>query len=335
MPRLRVPSAEHVTKLPPLTDEEVRACEAEFGIRFPAALVKLLKEQNGGYFENSDFKLNGRDYWIEDVAGISSSARWDAIQPLGRVIDPEFFTPEESEQIRQVIGDLGKILPFTGDGHFFYALDYNRLNPEGEPTVAYVDIEGEAVHKTVADSFAELLAGQYEGDAEPAISMAEADRLTVIASGGYSGSRPGAPEGLHHSWKICGTDDQLIVLASENYGFGAKLERYEMKSSALALGAIDAEEVAAGLGAELAELVLPALTASLIEKWNAEGVVPTCYQLRLPIDPSGDDRVRHQTSAPYRGKWKNSSVEVVYAQVFSGSKAELERALGAVIKWIS
>jgi hypothetical protein len=321
--------------LPPLTDEEVRVCEAQFGVRFPAALIDLLKEQNGGYFENSDFKLNGRDYWIEDVAGISSSAGWGAIQPLGRVIDPDFFLPEESQQIREVIGDLAKMLPFTGDGHFFYALDYNRLNKGGEPTVAYIDIEGEPVHKTVADSFAELLAGQYEGDPEAAISMAEADRLTVIASGGYSGSRPQTPEGLSHSWKICGTDDRIIVLASENYGFGATLERYEMKSSALALGGIDAEEVAAGLGSELAELVLPASTASLIEKWDAEGVAPTCYQLRLPIDPSGNDRVRHQTSAPYGVKWKNTSTDVVYAQVFSGSKAELERALAAVIKWIS
>jgi hypothetical protein len=335
MARLRVPTAEHITKLPPLTDEEVRACETEFGVCFPAALIDLLKEQNGGYFENWDFKLNGRDYSIDDVTGISSSAKWGAIQPLGGVLDPEFFLPEELQRIREVIGDPARVLPFSGDGHYFYALDYNRLNKKGEPTVAYISIEGEPVHERVADSFAELLAGQYEGDAEAVVSLAEADRLTVIASGGYSGSRPQTPEGLRHSWKICGTEDRIIVLASENYGWGPTLERYEMQQSALDLTPVDAEHVAGELGPELANLVLPSLTAALIEEWDAAGVVPPCYSLRLPIDPTGDERVRHQTSAPYQGKWKNTSVEVVYAQVFSGSKAELERALGAVIECIS
>src|SRR5688500_17954336 len=105
MARLQVPTADHVTKLPPLTDEEVRACEKEFGVRFPAALIELLKEQNGGYFENSDFKLNGKDRTIDDVSGISSAAEWGAIQPLSKFLDPSFFLEDDLQQIREVIGD--------------------------------------------------------------------------------------------------------------------------------------------------------------------------------------------------------------------------------------
>lgn len=331
MPRLIAPTAEHVTKLPPLSDDEVRACEAKFGVRFPGALIDLLKEQNGGYFENSDFKLNGKDFRLDEVMGLSSSASWSCIQPLDRILEPDYFLEEERAQIQEVIGDAGRVFAFGGDGHFFYVLDYNRLNKAGEPTVAYIDIEGAVAHRTVADSFAELLAAQYEGDGEPAVNLAEANELVVLAAGGYAGTRPNAAGPLEHSWKICGSGDRIIVLASENFGFGATLNRYELAVSALALGEFDGIATAAELGPELAELVLPALTKSLIEEWVPD-VSPACHQLRLPIDPQ-KEWVQIRTSAPYGGKWKNTETEVVYAAVYSGSQHELKKALLAVIAY--
>jgi hypothetical protein len=328
MPRLKVPTADHLRKFPPLTDDEVRVCEADFGLRFPQALIDLLKEQNGGYFENSDFKIQGTDLTINEVIGISSSEKWGRLQPLSRILDPENFPEEDLAEIRDVIGDLSKIIPFDGDGHYYYALDYNRLNRSGEPTVLYLDIEGGASCRKVTDSFAELLAAQYEGDAQPAVRMEEADKLKLIAAGEYSGTREGVPQALRHSWKICLSGRSIIVLSAENHGWGVQYHRYEAQKSSLDLIPGRLADLGEELDPELAELIQPSLESPLIDQW-AEGLTPTCYQLRLPVDPQ-KRWVKHQTSAPYGGKWKNTSGEIVYASVYSSSRSGLEEALAAV-----
>src|SRR5438445_5164465 len=148
---LRDESGKIVKEPPLLTDEMITACEKKFRVKFPVALINLLKTRNGGCPENGDFKLGGKDETIDHIMGIWDTAEYGNIEPLSHLLDPVDMA-DESKEIRKKIGDPARLLPFTGDGHSFYALDYTRLNRAGEPIVIYMDIEGGAYFRKVAHS---------------------------------------------------------------------------------------------------------------------------------------------------------------------------------------
>ncbi len=142
-----------------------------------------------------------------------------------------------------------------------------HLNWSPHPELHRANSHTKGVHRSKC--FADLLAGQYDGDPEPTVTMEEADRLRIIAAGGYSGARPNVPERLQHSWQICDSRDRIIVLASENHGWGIQYQRYELRKSALDLtpGRLDD---GGDLEPDLAVLIRPMLEAPLIQEW-AEG----------------------------------------------------------------
>ena len=51
---------------------------------------------------------------------------------------------------------LEKMVPFTGDGHYYVCFDYNRIE-NGEPTISFVDVELFEPAVKVASSFAQFL----------------------------------------------------------------------------------------------------------------------------------------------------------------------------------
>ena len=322
-----------VHQLPPLTDEMVAACETKFGVRFPPALLHLLRSQNGGLLENTDFKFHGKDCGVTGIRGIDDGEGFSCIRPCSDFMDEsDPLGGDLVRQLRKKAGDPARLLCFADDEVHWYALDYNHLNSKGEPTILRVLTDEDTANCwRVADSVAGFLQGQYFGDPEPSVQLKEADKLKLIAEGGYTGKSRVNRTPVQISWKICSQRSRIIVLSSEDWGIdkeGPELRRAELLKGNLCFGGQLSEENAAELGPELTDLIRPHVEAESIEKYDI-GVTPTCYLLRLDIQPQGK-WVKVQDSKPYKGKWKNSSDEVVYTRVFSADKAALRRAMIAV-----
>ena len=135
---------------PKLTDALLKKVEKQMGIKFPSALVQLLKLQNGGFIQHTDFKIGRRTYELGAVWPI----RENGIGPLV----PEFADHlEMAEHGRLRKPEL--IFPFYGDGHFFFALDYRKNGPTKEPEIIYLDIEYKISCKKICDSFETFICG--------------------------------------------------------------------------------------------------------------------------------------------------------------------------------
>ena len=161
---------------PKLTAALLKKMEKQHDIKFPSALVSLLKIQNGGDVEEPDFRLGRRDYEVEMIWPI----RENGIEPM---------VPEFSEHLELAEhGRLAKpelIFPIYGDGHFFYALDYRKSGRTKEPQVVYLDIEYRITCKTIANSFDEFLAGWQKPDinAQKKIDIDLVDPKRIIGTG--------------------------------------------------------------------------------------------------------------------------------------------------------
>ncbi len=139
---------------PKLTAASLKKVEKQRAIKFPAAMVSLMKIQNGGYLEEPDFKIGRSEYSVEEIWPIS-------------VFGIEELVPQFADHLEMARGRLAKpelIFPFCGDGHYFYALDYRKTGPKKEPHVIYLDIEGKITCKKIADSFDDFLAGWQQPD---------------------------------------------------------------------------------------------------------------------------------------------------------------------------
>jgi hypothetical protein len=55
---------------PPLTDPTVASIQARHRVRLPQRLVGLLREKNGGYLTDKEFKLKGADYQVDFISGL-------------------------------------------------------------------------------------------------------------------------------------------------------------------------------------------------------------------------------------------------------------------------
>jgi hypothetical protein len=151
---------------PPLTDAVVAAAESQLGVTLPAAYLALLRQQNGGYLRGSVPELGANQ-----VLGIGPG--WASItddHAWWRAKDFDGFVPDGRDLL----------IPFHGDGHWDLCFDYRLCGPTGEPSIAHVDVEGEAV-ETVADSFTDLLA-DLEDELATAIHIRGPDLDEVAAA---------------------------------------------------------------------------------------------------------------------------------------------------------
>ena len=103
----------------PLTDEALAAAEQQLGRTLPPELVELLRVQNGGRVAAEFSRIPAAEVPFEDMQGIGPGG-------IPRAMDPE-YEPEE-------------LVPLTGDGHWWIALDYRAGD---EPAVTWYDIEVE------------------------------------------------------------------------------------------------------------------------------------------------------------------------------------------------
>lgn len=137
----------------PLTDEVLRAVEAELGHQLPAAYVDLSRRHNGGSLARDAHSAPSRTSWAEDhvgvytVAAIGRTARFSLCGELGSA----FWVAEWGYP------DIGiYIADCPSAGHDMIALDYRS---PGEPAVVHVDQEWNYQITVLAPDFENFVMG--------------------------------------------------------------------------------------------------------------------------------------------------------------------------------
>jgi len=238
-------------------------------------------------------------------------------------------TNEMRELLQKKRGNLSKLLFVADSGGYPYAfaLNYNHLNSAGEPTVYCVWLEEDETDATfTADSFGEFLAGQYFGDAEPIVDLAEAGKYRLVAEGRYEGKHEISGNAVLVSWKICSRMNRILVFSSEDWGWGVTLERSELFKAHLHLAFLPLEKYGVDLDPDFAELIRPAVEPEVLSKYDIPAS-PDCFQFTFHVQP---EWVRKKTSKAFEGKWKNSAGQVWNTSVYSADKAALEKVIEAV-----
>lgn len=121
---------------PPLTDEILSTAEKQLGYKLPTEYIELLKIQNGGYIR----------FTIKDTLN-------ELIYGIGPYF-PSITDHDWSEYRDYVSFELGGLIPFDGDGHWFYCFDY-RIN-ETDPQITFIDTECDT-EEVIANCFKEYL----------------------------------------------------------------------------------------------------------------------------------------------------------------------------------
>ena len=123
-----------------LTDEKLADFEQKIGYKLPDSVVKLLKNQNGGYLHYGLPETPPMQFW-----GIGES------YPSLILLSDEF---DQTVDYEYLSFSLRGLLAFDGDGRYYHCLDY-RQNPEN-PQVSYIDIEVD-YQEVIAENFDEFL----------------------------------------------------------------------------------------------------------------------------------------------------------------------------------
>ncbi len=138
---------------PPLTDEMVREAERVLGVRLPAALLDLLRVQNGGIVaaDHDAFPTSQPTSWSED------HVPFDDLMGIGRrdgvtsLLDTPYLIDEW--------GMPAPLVLLSGDGHCWIGLDYRVCGQDGEPSVTWfeTDLNREVVLASDFRSFVQAL----------------------------------------------------------------------------------------------------------------------------------------------------------------------------------
>lgn len=159
---------------PPLTDAAVADAEARLGVRLPASFIATLRIQNGGYLRRSAHPSDHAP--VDTIAGIGprfpSLLERDWADVKEYMQEAGYTTPER----------IDELVPFCGDGHYFYCLDYRRIRESGEPCVTYVDVESFNVDEAVANDFAEFLSQLRREGPSPVYGLVTRDDAERVAA---------------------------------------------------------------------------------------------------------------------------------------------------------
>jgi hypothetical protein len=158
---------------PPLTEQAVREAETRLGVRLPQAYVAALRVQNGGYLRLHDHPAGYPQVeYLEGIGprepSLSLWRGWDEIKS---------YMEEEGITTPARIDDL---LPFFGDGHFHYCLDYRESGRAGEPCVTYVDVETFDIDEVLAPDFGTFLGQLRPGESYEVHGLVTNDDAEVV-----------------------------------------------------------------------------------------------------------------------------------------------------------
>ncbi|MFF4339120.1 SMI1/KNR4 family protein [Kitasatospora sp. NPDC001540] len=121
---------------PPLTESDRLAAEELLGVALPAALLDLLREQDGGPVADgcSAFPTDRPTSWAPD------HVPFDLLHGAGR--HPQVpFSLLDGPYLAAEWGPPPGLVPISDDGHHWIALDHRRCGPTGEPAVTWYDAE--------------------------------------------------------------------------------------------------------------------------------------------------------------------------------------------------
>ena len=144
-----------------LTSEEIARAEALLGVRLPEAYVSLLRVQNGGYVSDDfDAFPTGRPTsWADDHVPLSTLAG----------IGPDDHHGSVTYVASGLPGVPAGLVPLSGDGQYYVALDYRNAAADGEPAITWFDAELDQDFVIAPDflTFAEGLIPGRTYDEEP------------------------------------------------------------------------------------------------------------------------------------------------------------------------
>lgn len=121
---------------PPLTGEMVTAAEADLGVRLPAALIRLLRQRNGGIVADAwDACPAAPNSWAADHVPFD---HLHGIAPPGRELS---MALQDTGYLVREWGLPSPVVLLSGDGHTWVALDYRDCGPDGDPPVVYLDAD--------------------------------------------------------------------------------------------------------------------------------------------------------------------------------------------------
>ena len=135
----------------PLTDALVREAEAVLGVRLPAALLDLLRVQNGGMVAcgRRRYPTTAPTSWADDHVPLPDLMGIGHTKGVTSLLD----VPDLVEEWELPTG----VVPISGDGPTWVALDYRRT---GEPTVVWLENGRELALAADFRSFVEGLTGR-------------------------------------------------------------------------------------------------------------------------------------------------------------------------------
>ncbi len=167
----------------PLTEELVRAVEAELGYRLPRAYVAFMRHQNGGIPKRSHFPTDRPTSWAEDhvaiagFLGIGRSKPYSLIGEYGNKFSQrEWGYPNFGVYICDC----------PSGGHDMVMLDYRASGPDGEPTVVHVDQELDYRITPLAPSFDAFVRRLVHKSVYDRSADDFADALERIRTGSFS-----------------------------------------------------------------------------------------------------------------------------------------------------
>ncbi len=130
---------------PKLTQRAIDAAQKTLGVTLPRAYLDLLRIQNGGYLRRTSIS--------PDLAPVDAIAGIGPRSPSIRDKDWEDVKAHMRAEGFKKPARIDDLVPFSGDGHFHYCLDYRKCGPHGEPRITYIDVESFGTDKVVAPSF--------------------------------------------------------------------------------------------------------------------------------------------------------------------------------------
>ena len=160
----------------PVTDEDIKAAEANLGYTLPVAYIELLKNHNGGVVKKNCFINDDDDcVYITGIYGIDSGKKYSLLGEMGN----EFWISKvKYPPIGVVVADT------ISGGHDMIFLDYRDCGPSGEPKVVRVDQEGDYSITLLADNFGDFIKNLYisieEITDEEFQSLSDAEKVKLL-----------------------------------------------------------------------------------------------------------------------------------------------------------
>lgn len=201
----------------PADDTLFTAFENEFGVRLPESFKEMYRIHNGGCLQDVE--------WPDYLMPLSTTtAAYERICSLQKWAESgAMLSADDLDWIEEDYGDPGLVFPLSSDGHTTFALDYNKTDASGEPSVIYVDFECTSDER-VASSFSAWIKQLTRSETEPAVDWEEHQCYPLLFRDSFATdlTEHGQPEEIEHV--LCREHEQGLLLFTRTRSEGRVLE---------------------------------------------------------------------------------------------------------------